>query len=167
MARRKIVQHRILDLSATLFVIVLIATLRSAFFPVGDEAIANIATPVGSLLQSLQQRIPVLSIFVWGVLLMFAGLDAGRYGPKFSLYPAYTLMAIPVFGIVAGAVMVSGEYLLSAAAMMLMLLGTKYLLRCIMRTDSYNDLSLAMLCYGTLPLVFAPAAMLYAALAMS
>ena len=164
MARRKIVQHRILDLSATLFVIVLIATLRSAFFPVGDEAIANIATPVGSLLQSLQQRIPTLSIFVWGVLLMFAGLDAGRYGPKFSLYPAYTLMAIPVFGIVAGAVMVSGEYLLSAAAMMLMLLGTKYLLRCIMRTDSYNDLSLAMLCYGTLPLLFAPAALLYAAL---
>ena len=30
-----------------------------------------------------------------------------------------------------------------------------------MRTESYNDLSLSMLCYGTLPLLFAPAAILY------
>ena len=164
MARKKIVQHRILDLSATLLVIVITATLRSAFFPVGDEAIPNTPTPLGSLLQSLQQSIPALSTIVWAMLLMFAGLDAGRYGPKFSLYPAYTLMASPVFGVMAGAVMVSGEYLLSGAAMMLMLFGTKYLLRCIMRTESYNDLSLSMLCYGMLPLVFAPAALLYAAL---
>ena len=164
MARKKIVQHRILDLTATLFVIVVIATLRSKFFPVGGEAIPNTPTPIGSLLQTLQQSFPALSTIAWALMLMFAGLDAGRYGPKFSLYPAYTLMAIPVFGVMAGMVMVSGEYLLSGAAMMLMLLGTKYLLRCIMRTESYNDLSLAMLCYGTLPLVFAPAALLYAAL---
>ena len=164
MARRKVVQHRILDLSATLLVIVIIATLRSKFFPVGDEAIPNTPTPIGSLLQTLQQSFPALSTIAWALMLMFAGLDAGRYGPKFSLYPAYTLMAIPVFGVMAGMVMVSGEYLLSGAAMMLMLLGTKYLLRCIMRTDSFNDLSLAMLCYGTLPLVFAPAALLYVAL---
>jgi hypothetical protein len=66
--------------------------------------------------------------------------------------------------LLAGGVMVSGDYLLSTAAMMVMLLGTKYLIRCIMRTDSFNDLSLAMLYYGTLPLIIAPSALLYVAL---
>lgn len=161
MARKKIVQHRILDLSATLFVIVVVTTLRSYFLPTDDESIANTLTPIGSLVQSVQQSLPLLSALVWAMVLGFAGLDAGRYGPKFSLYPAYTLMAIPIFGVIAGAVMVSTDYLLSGVAMLLMLFGTKYLLRCIMRTESYNDLSLSMLCYGTLPLLFAPAAILY------
>ena len=164
MARRKIVQHRILDLAVTLFVIVVITTLRATLFPAGDESIPNTPTPIGSLLQGFEQSFPTLSVIAWAMMLMFAALDAGRYGPKFSLYPAYTLMAIPVFGVTAGAVMVSGEFLLSGVAMMLMLFGTKYLLRCIMRTESFNDLSLSMLCYGTLPLVFAPAALLYIAL---
>ena len=107
MARKKIVQHRILDLSATLFVIVVVTTLRSYFLPTDDESIANTLTPIGSLIQSVQQSLPLLSALVWAMMLGFAGLDAGRYGPKFSLYPAYTLMAIPIFGVIAGAVMVS------------------------------------------------------------
>ncbi len=164
MARKKIAQHRILDLSATLFVIVVVATLRSYLLPVGDESVANTPTPIGTLLQGLGASLPLLAALAWALITMFAGLDAGRYGPKFSLYPAYTLMAIPIFGVVASAVMVSGEYLLSGAAMLLMLFGTKYLVRCIMHTESYNDLSLSMLCYGTLPLVFAPAALFYIAL---
>ncbi len=164
MARKKIVQHRILDLAVTLFIIVVITTLRAALLPAGDESIPNTPTPVGSLLQGLQQHIPTLCILAWALMMMFAGLDVGRYGPKFSLYPAYTLMAIPMFGITSGAVMVSGEFLLSGIAMLLMLFGTKYLLRCIMRTESFNDLSLAMLCYGTLPLIFAPAALFYVTL---
>lgn len=164
MARKKIVQHRILDLATTLFIIVVVTTLRASLFPAGDESIPNTPTPIGALLQTLQQSLPVLSTLAWAAMLGFAGLDAGRYGPKFSLYPAYTLMAIPIFGVMAGAVMVSGEYLLSGVAMLLMLFGTKYLLRCIMRTESYNDLSLSMLCYGTLPLLFAPAALFYVTL---
>ncbi len=161
MARKKVPQHRILDLAATLFLIVVVTTLRSYLLPAGDEAIPNTPTPLGSLLQGVQQSLPLLSAVAWSLMLMFAGLDAGRYGPRFSLYPAYTLMAIPIFGVVAGAVMVSGEYLISGGAMMLMLLGTKYLIRCVMRTESFNDLSLSMLCYGALPLLFAPAALLY------
>ena len=164
MARKKVIQHRILDLSATLLVLVVVTTLRSYLLPAGGETIANTPTPLGSLLQGVQQSLPMLSAVAWALMLMFAGLDAGRYGPRFSLYPAYTLMAIPIFGVVAGAVMVSGEYLLTGCAMLLMLLGTKYLIRCVMRTDSFNDLSLSMLCYGTLPLLYAPAALLYAAL---
>ena len=126
----------------------------------------NTATPIGELLQSLQGSLPTLSAIVWGVMLFIAALDAGRFGPKYSIYPAYTLMAIPLFGVLAGGVMVSSDYLLSAAAMMVMLLGTKYLIRCIMRTNSFNDLSLAMLYYGALPLILAPAALLYVALPM-
>ena len=106
MARRKIVQHRILDLAVTLFVIVVITTLRATLFPAGDESIPNTPTPIGSLLQGFEQSFPTLSVIAWAMMLMFAALDAGRYGPKFSLYPAYTLMAIPVFGVTAGAVMV-------------------------------------------------------------
>ena len=164
MARKKVPQHRILDLAATLFIIVVVTTLRSYLLPAGGEATPSNPTPVGSLLQGVQQSLPILSALAWSLLLMFAGLDAGRYGPRFSLYPAYTLMAIPIFGVVAGAVMVSGEYLVSGCAMMLMLLGTKYIIRCVMRSESFNDLSLSMLCYGALPLLYAPAALLYVAL---
>ena len=164
MARKKVVQHRILDLTATLFIIVVITTLRAVFMPSGDESIPNTITPIGNILQHMQEGMPTLSVLVWGITLMFASLDAGRYGPKFSLYPAYTLMAIPVFSVVASGVMVGGDHLLSAAMLLLMLLGSKYLLRCIMHSDNFSDLSLSMLCYGTLPLMFAPAALLYVAL---
>ena len=164
MAAKRVVRHRILDLAATMFVIAIVTTLRSALLPAGDEMMPNTLTPIGELLQSLQGSVPTLSAIVWGIALFIAALDAGRFGPKYSIYPAYTLMAIPVFGILAGGVMVSGDYLLSTAAMMVMLLGTKYLIRCIMRTDSFNDLSLAMLYYGLLPLIIAPSALLYVAL---
>ena len=164
MARRKIVQHRILDLAVTLFVIVVITTLRATLFPAGDESIPNTPTPIGSLLQGFEQSFPTLSVIAWAMMLMFAALDAGRYGPKFSLYPAYTLMAIPIVAITAAAIMVSGEMLLSAAALVIMMLATKYIHRFVMRSDSFSDLSLAMLYYGLLPLVVAPTALLYAAM---
>lgn len=164
MAAKRVVRHRILDLAATIFVIAIITTLRSALLPTGDETMPNTPTPVGELLQSLQGTMPTLAAILWGITLFIAALDAGRFGPKYSLYPAYTLMAIPIFGVIAGGVMVSSDYLLSTVAMVVMLLGTKYLIRCIMRTDSFNDLSLAMLYYGTLPLIIAPTALLYVAL---
>ena len=164
MAAKRVVRHRILDLAATIFVIAIVTTLRAALLPAGDETVPNTIAPIGELLQSLQGSIPTLSVIVWGIALFIAALDAGRFGPKYSLYPAYTLMAIPVFGILAGGVMVSSDFLLSTATMTAMLLGTKFLIRCIMRTDSFNDLSLAMLYYGLLPLIVAPSALLYVAL---
>ena len=81
-----------------MIIIAIVATVRSVLFPFGDESIPNTSTPVGDLLQSVQASFPVLSVVGWGFLLFFAALDAGRYGPKYALYPAYTLMAIPVFG---------------------------------------------------------------------
>ena len=161
MAAKKVTQHRILDLAATLLVIVIASTLRSLLQPAGDEAIANTATPIGSILQNLQERIPTLSALIWAGSAMFAGLSVGRYAAKYSIYPAYTLMAIPVLGVMATAVMVSGDYLVSSVAMLLMLNGTKYLHRGVMRTKSFGDLSLAMLFYGAIPLVCAPAAIFY------
>ena len=110
MAAKRVVRHRILDLAATMFVIAIVTTLRSALLPAGDETMPNTLAPIGELLQSLQSHIPTLSAIVWGIALFIAALDAGRFGPKYSIYPAYTLMAIPVFGILAGGVMVSGDY---------------------------------------------------------
>ncbi|MBR3703276.1 MAG: hypothetical protein IKM12_06985 [Alistipes sp.] len=164
MAKRRAPQHRILDLGATLILIVIISTLRATLQPAGDEAVANTATPIGIMLQNLQAKIPTLSAVVWALAAMFAGLSVGRYAAKYSIYPAYTLMAIPVMGVMATAVMVSGDFLVSSVAMLLMLYATKYIHRGIMRTKSFGDLSLAMLCYGAIPLVFAPAAIFYALL---
>ena len=164
MAAKKVTQHRILDLAATLLVIVIATTLRSLLQPAGDEAIANTATPIGSILQNLQERIPTLSALIWAGSVMFAGLSVGRYAAKYSIYPAYTLMSIPVLGVMATAVMISGDYLVSSVALLLMLNATKYLHRGVMRTKSFGDLSLSMLFYGAIPLVCAPAAILYAAM---
>ena len=137
-------------------------TVRSVLAPAADEVIPNAAAPLVGALQQLQARMPAVAAAVWGVTLFLAGLNVGRYGVKYSLYPAYTLMSIPLCGAVAAAVAVSGDYLVTSLAMLLMLLGSKYIMRCVMRTGSYGDLSLSMLCFGALPLVFAPAAALYA-----
>ena len=161
---RKVSQHRIFDLTVTLIVVAVVCTLRSTIFPSGDEAIPNVSTPIGHLLQTVQLRIPVFAALIWALAIIVAGLNAGRYGVRLSLYPAYTLMGISLFGVVATAVMVSGDYLLSAVAMAVMLLATKYMQRFIMRSGSYSDLSLSMLYFGLLPLVYAPAALFYVAL---
>lgn len=164
MAAKKVVQHRIFDLAATLFLIVILSSLRAALLPVGDESVVNTPTPLGILLQNLQVRIPALAAVIWAIVVCFAGLSVGRYAAKYSIYPAYTLMAIPILGVMATAVMTSGDFLVSAATLLLMLYGTKYLHRCVMRTKTFGDISLAMLCFGAMPLVFAPAAILWAAL---
>ena len=161
---RKVSQHRIFDLTVTLIVVAVVCTLRSTIFPSGDEAIPNVSTPIGHLLQTVQLRIPVFAALIWALAIIVAGLNAGRYGVRLSLYPAYTLMGISLFGVVATAVMVSGDYLLSAVAMAVMLLATKYMQRFIMRSGSYSDLSLSMLYFGLLPLVYAPASLFYVAL---
>ena len=164
MGAKRVTQHRIFDLAITLFIIAILSTLRAKLLPVGDESIANTPTPIGIWLQNLQEKIPTLSAIVWCISVMFAGLSIGRHAAKYSIYPAYTLMAIPILGVMAAAVIVSGDYLVSCAVLLLMLHATKYLHRCMMRTKSFSDLSLAMLCYGMIPLVFAPAALLYVTL---
>lgn len=161
---KKVSQHRIFDLTATLIIIAVIFTLRSYLFSAGDEAIPNVSTPLGHLLQIVQRQVPILSAVIWALSIIVAGLNAGRYGVRLSLYPAYTLMGISLFGVVATSVMVSGDYLLSAAAMAIMLMATKYLQRFIMRSGSYSDLSLSMLYFGLLPLIYAPAALFYVAM---
>lgn len=157
-------QHRILDLAATLATVVIISTIRAVLQPAGDETIANTATPIGIMLQNLQTKIQTLAAIVWALVAMFAGLSVGRYAAKFSIYPAYTLMAIPVLGVMATAVIVSGDFLVSSVALLLMLYAIKYLHRGVMRTKGFGDLSLSMLCFGALPLVFAPSAIFYIAL---
>lgn len=164
MAKKRVVRHRIFDLTITLIIIVAVTTLRAVMMPAGDELMPNTDTPIGAILQNLQGSVPTLSAFIWAAVLFFASMGAGRYGTQYSLYPAYTLMAIPIVAITAAAIMVSGEMLLSAAALVIMMLATKYIHRFTMRSDSFSDLSLAMLYYGLLPLVVAPSALLYAAM---
>lgn len=158
MAAKRAIHHRIFEVTTTLLILAVATTVRSFLAPAADELIPNVATPLSGLLQRLQTDMPVLSAVVWGTTLFLAGLNTGRYGVKYSLYPAYTLMSIPLFGVVAATVAVSGDYLTTSLATTLMLLGSKYLMRCIMRNGGYGDLSLSMLCFGALPLVFAPAA---------
>ena len=108
---RKVSQHRIFDLTVTLIVIAVVCSLRSVVFPAGDEAIPNVSTPIGQLLQTVQQRVPIFAALIWALSVIVAGLNAGRYGVRLSLYPAYTLMGISLFGVVATAVMTSSDYL--------------------------------------------------------
>ena len=153
-------QHRIFELAILLFIIAIVATLRSAIFPAGDESIANTPTPIGSWLQNLQQSIPAIAAIIWGIAVSYSGLAIGRMGVRFSIYPAYTLMAIPILGVTASTVMVSGDYLISSVVLVLSTLAMKYTIRCIMRSESFGDISLAMICFGILPLVYAPATLL-------
>lgn len=149
-----------MDVLVTLLVIAVVAVVRSLVAPTDGEMLHNVATPIGAWLLQLQEFAPRLSVAVWGAMVLVAGIRVGRYGIKYSIYPAYTLMAIPIFGIVAAGVMVSRDYMLTSAVAFCGLLSMKYLHRCIMRSGSFGDLSLSMLWIGMLPLLFAPAALL-------
>ena len=161
---KKIVQHRIFDLAVTLIFISVMATLRLAFWPTASEAVGNVATPIGSILHHWQQSVPVIASILWCVLLFIVGLGVGRQGVRYSIYPAYTLMGIPVFGVLASAVVGTTDLYVASAAMVIMYLAMKSMLRFIMRTERFSDLSLSMLYFGLLPLIYSPAALLYAAL---
>lgn len=149
-----------MDVVVTMLVIAAVAVARSVVAPTDGESVRNVATPLGVWLQGLQQEMPLFAAVVWGVMMLVVGVNAGRYGVKYSLYPAYTLMAIPVFGIVAAGVMVSRDYLLTSAVALCGLLSMKYLHRCVMRGGRFGDLSLSMLWTGMMPLLFAPAAVM-------
>ncbi len=161
---RKVAQHRIVDLTLLLIVVAIATTLRSALWPTDSEAVANVATPIGSVLQSWQGHIPVLSAILWAFTMCFVGLGVGRLGVRYSLYPAYTIMGIPVFAVVAACVVGSTEYMVLASAALVMYLATRSMTRFIMRTERFGDLSLAMFYLGMLPLMLAPTALLYVAL---
>ena len=164
MAAKHAVQHRVFDLTIILLIIAVVTTLRAVIFPSGDESIPNVITPIGAWLQQLQNFIPGFSAMIWGTFVVIAGLSVGRSGVRYSIYPAYTLMGIPIFGVIASCVMVSGDFLVSMLASLVMMLATRYTHRCVMRSKSFSDLSLAMLAYGVLPLIYAPAAILLAVL---
>ncbi len=160
----KVVQHRIFDLTLLLLVIAIATSLRLSLWPAPAEVVENVVAPIGEVLQSWQARMPVLSVIVWVIALMVIGLGLGRLGVRYSIYPAYTLMAIPLFGITACAIVGSSDFLLTTASMLVIYMATRAMTRFIMRTERFNELSLAMLYFGLLPLIFAPAAILYVAL---
>lgn len=158
---RKVVQHRIFDLALLLLLLAVATTMRLSLWPSAGESVENVATPIGTLLQAWQEHIPILSTIIWAVVLFCVGLGVGRLGVRYSIYPAYTLMGIPLFGVVAGAIMGSSDFLLTAVAALVMFLATKYMVRFVMRSERFNDLSLAMLCFGILPLIYAPLSPFY------
>lgn len=139
----------------------LITTLRAAIYPTQSELVSNIATPIGGYLQAWGAQLPTLSAIVWGITVIYGGMAIGRCGIRYSIYPAYTVIGIPIFGIIATGIMASHQMLLAAAALLTIVLATKYMLRYIMQTESYGDLSLAMLYFGLLPAIYAPTTILY------
>ena len=74
-----------MDVVLTILVIVAIAAMRSFMAPTEGECVRNVAVPLGVLLQGLEQRMPVLSLVVWAVVIFIAGINTGRYGVKYSL----------------------------------------------------------------------------------
>lgn len=153
--------HNIVPITLTLIVLVIMASLRGAIAPVEAEMVTNISTPVGSLLQQAGRHIPILSTIAWMITVIYSGLCIGRCGIRYSIYPAYTVIGIPILGVVAACIMMSHDMLLSAAVLLVATWATKYMLRYMMVSDSYGDLSLSMLWMGLLPLMYAPAAILY------
>jgi hypothetical protein len=144
--------------------VALVTTLRATLYPIQSELIDNIATPLGSYLQAWGAQFPTISAIVWCITVIYGGMTIGRCGIRYSIYPAYTVIGMPIFGIIATGVMASHQMLLASAALLTIVLPTKYMLRYIMLTTSYSDLSLAMLYFGLLPAIYAPTAILYVAL---
>lgn len=157
----KSVSHNIVPITLALFVITLLATIRAAVAPTEPELVNNVATPLGSLLNRANAASTLLGTVAWAIMVIYSAMAIGQCAIRYSLYPAYTVIGIPIFGIIATAILVSHQMLLSAVALLFMALAIKYMLRYIMVSESYGDLSLAMLYFGILPIIYAPTAILY------
>lgn len=114
------------------------------------------ATPLRVALIGFQHAWPVLSAVLSAVMIVYAGLSLTRAALRHYLYPAHTLVGIPLTGIAVCGCGLSAEYLPTAVLLLLTAMIWKRLYACFGRDRIVPQLFPAMVCLGCMPLLYAP-----------
>ncbi len=131
--------------------------LRKTGLLFGPEAIEAPATLLGTWIHDLQVAWPRTSWVLWGVLHTMAALTLGRIGLRHNLYTGSSLLAIPLYGVVACGIFLGNDYLMGAIAGLLMARIVRHYASSYRNGYAFNALFRGSLYLGLLPLLYAPA----------
>ncbi len=114
------------------------------------------AALLADVLSGFQHRWPILSAAISAVMIVYMGLSLSRAALRRYLYPAHTLVGIPLTGIVVCVCGLSAEYLSTTVLLLLVAMMLKRLYACFVREQIVPQLFPAMVCLGCTPLLYAP-----------
>lgn len=112
--------------------------------------------PLAAAIDGLQHAWPLLSAIVSVVMIVYMGLSLTRAALRRYLYPAHTLVGIPLMGIVVCGCSLSANYLSVTILLLLISIMLKRLYGCFGRDEIVPQLFPAMVCLGCTPLLYVP-----------
>ncbi len=112
--------------------------------------------PLAAAVDGFQHAWPTLSAIAAAVMIIYIGLSLPHATLRRYLYPAHTLVGIPLTGIVVCGCTLSSEYLSTTVLLLLAALLFRQLYACFGREMIVPHLFPAMVCLGCMPLLYAP-----------
>lgn len=112
--------------------------------------------PLAEAVDGFQHAWPTLSAMAAAIMIVYIGLSLPHATLRRYLYPAHTLVGIPLTGIVVCGCTLSSEYLSTTLLLLLITVMFKRLYACFGRDMIVPHLFPAMVCLGCMPLIYAP-----------
>lgn len=152
-----IVRQPLIPAFLTLLCLVVIAIYASLTQKaVSVEGIASATGPVEAWLRGLQSSYPVWSIIASGFFVLLAGTLTGQLTTRNNLYATNTCLSIPLYGIVACQIFLSGEFLPASLASLMLILAIKNYSRTFSNNIGFGEIFRGSLYLGLTPLFYAP-----------
>ena len=142
---------------ATLAAIIAASVARAYFEPYDAESFADMATLLGSILDSWQTEHPVAALAVAAVIWFIAGWSIGLVVRVRELYFVRTTITIPIYGIVACGIFIPHNYLLAAVSSLLFAIAARSYFDSFRDGYGFSQMFFGSLCLGVLPMIYAPA----------
>lgn len=137
-----------------LIVVVTASYVRFRLAPYDNEgAVTGILPPLAGRLSALSAEYPVASLIPAILMTIGAGMLVGQMGGRFRLYPSQTFLSMPLFGIVACGIFISGDVLSASLSSLLAAMALKYLCRSYFRERDLAAMLYAGLSIGMMLLV--------------
>lgn len=150
-ARQKFPEASLILLCATVC-----AVVRAARLPAPQAAGEDCVAPLACAIDGFQLAWPTVSAVMAGAMILYTGLSLGRAALRRYLYPAHTLVGIPLAGIMICGFSLPAQYLSAAVLILLTGIALKRLYGCFNADDPVPQLFPAMICLGCTPLLYTP-----------
>lgn len=141
----------------------LVALAAAAMWQVADGPITTPAHRAwqfplpGELLLQFQVGFPLLARIAAGIMIVWAGLTTGRLTVRYGFYAVSNCLAIPLYGIIACAIPVDGNYLATCTASLLLSFVVNHFFRACRNGYSFDPVFRASFYLSILIFVYPPA----------
>lgn len=157
-ARQKFPEASLMLLAAAVCAVADASHRVSASAAAASETVSGggYTPPLAEAVDGFQHAWPTLSAIAAAIMIVYIGLSLPHAALRRYLYPAHTLVGIPLTGIVVCGCTLSSEYLSTTLLLLLVAVMFKRLYACFGREMIVPQLFPAMVCLGCMPLLYAP-----------